>query len=181
MTTIAYRDGVIVADTWETHESFAAGTRRHTCCKLFRKTVNDKPVILGTAGGSYGGMLFVDWYGSGKEPNEFFYHMDLDEDFDVLILDQTGLYVSNRFCRPIKIEEKFYAVGSGSKAALAAMIMGASALKAVQIAVKLDPYTGGKLVSMSLDEGKLVKPKKKVVKVAHTDNLLLHSGGDSGK
>ena len=156
MTTIAYKDGVIAADSRETHETEAGGSTKHVCAKLFRKTVGEGrkayEVILATAGESSPGMIFVDWYGTGKEVPRML--LDRDPDFTCLILTPQGLFEADEYCRPVERSETAYAIGSGRKEALAAMSCGKSAVEAVRIAAIHDPYTGGRVHSMRLNEAK---------------------------
>jgi len=151
MTTIAYRDGVLAADSRVTYGE-DAGARVHFCRKLFRRKVGEgrkaHEVIIATAGESSPGMVFVDWYGSGKPTPAMFEH--LGPDFVCLVLTPKGLFEYDAYCRGEPIEEPFYAIGSGAKAALAAMHCGRSAVEAVRIAARIDPYTGGRIVSETL-------------------------------
>lgn len=146
MTTIVVRDGVMAADSQETWDGDAGGSTKHRTAKIFEKVITYKrkkwEVLIGTAGGSYSAMMFVDWYdGTPKPPPEFFFHMTLDEDFDCVVLHPSGLFVTNRFCRLLPVHDPFLAIGSGRKAAMGAMHMGADAHRAVQIACKIDPYS----------------------------------------
>ena len=151
MTTIAYRANIIAADSRETWDSDAGGTSIGNCEKLFRKRVGKREVIIGTAGGSYLGMIFVDWFGDlGKEPPTILRDAHLDEDFDVLVLDRGKVYTANHLCRLIEVIDPFIAIGSGRKAALAAMHCGRSAREAVAIACKVDPYTAPPIVTMTM-------------------------------
>lgn len=153
MTTIAYRDGVIAADSRMTYTTEGGGSRKHLCTKLYRKTITEGrrsfDVIIATAGESSPALCFVDWYGSGKSIPEAL--MEFGGDFTVLILRPDGLYEADVYCRPDKILEPYYAVGSGAKEALASMHCGKSAVDAVRVAATIDPYTGGRIVSMSLE------------------------------
>ena len=147
MTTIAYRDGVLAADS-----RLTADSGKHTCKKLFRKRITEGKktfeVIIATAGHSSSGMVFHDWYGSGKPiPDVLIHH---GGDFLCLVLRPDGLYEYDLYCRGERIEEEFYAIGSGAMAALAAMHCGKSAVDAVRIAARIDTYTGGRIVSESL-------------------------------
>lgn len=152
MTTIAYRKGVIAADSRTTIETEGGGARMFLCEKLFRKAVTIdgvlQEVIVATAGESSPGMVFLDWFGTGKEPPDRL--IDGEADFTCLVLQQDGLYEYDAWCRGIKIEDEFYAIGSGAKAALGAMQMGASAARAVEVACKIDPYSGPPITSMRL-------------------------------
>lgn len=151
MTTIAYRDGVLAADSRLTVDN-GSGARVHFCRKLFRKRITEGKktfdVVIATAGEASSGMVFHDWYGSGKPIPDVFLH--LGGDFTCLVLRPDGLFEYDVYCRAEKIEEDIYAVGSGAMAALAAMHCGKSALEAVRIAARIDLYTGGRIVSESL-------------------------------
>lgn len=152
MTTIVYRDGVLAADSRATYSTEAGGARMHSCKKLFRKTITEGKrkfdVIIATAGESSPGMVFVDWYGSGKPIPDVFLH--LGGDFACLVLRPDGLFEYDVYCRPEQIHEEFYAIGSGAKAALGALHCGKSAVESVRIACRVDPYSGGRVVSESL-------------------------------
>lgn len=154
MTVIAYRDGVIASDSRVTADSEAGGTRMFKCEKLYRKTIKigrrKLPVIIGTAGESAPGLIFVDWYGSDKPPPSQL--IDGEADFTCLILRPDGLFEVDKWCRPDKVLSKFYAIGSGAKAALGAMHKGASAIEACEIACKIDPYCALPIVSMRLKD-----------------------------
>jgi ATP-dependent protease HslVU (ClpYQ) peptidase subunit len=150
MTTIAYRGGIIAADSRETWEGEAGGTSIMRCTKLYRKRVAKRDVILATAGASFTGMVFVDWYGSGKDVPTSLTNATLEEDFDVVILDRGKVYVSNHMCRPVEIDQPFFSVGSGRKAAMGAMHCGRTAKGAVEIACLVDPFTAPPIVTMSM-------------------------------
>lgn len=156
MTTIVcdVRAGVMASDSWVTHSSEAGGSRRGIGQKLFRKRITEGrktfDVIIGTAGESSPALLFVDWYGTGQEPPQML--RELGGDFTCLILTPRGLFEADAYCRPESVLDPYWAIGSGAKAALAAMHCGKSAVEAVRVAARIDPYTGGRIVSMSLDE-----------------------------
>jgi hypothetical protein len=164
MTTIAVRGGIIAADSWATHWSEEGGARRHVCAKLYRKRVTEGrksfDVIIATAGESSPALVFVDWYGSGRVMPEVL--LNKQADFLCLILTPSGLYEVDEFCRPDLVLEPFYAIGSGAKAALAAMHCGRSAVEAVRIASRIDPYTGGRIHFASLDTPSPKRARKKV-------------------
>lgn len=160
MTTIAYRDGIIAADSRVTYGEDSGSARVHTCKKLFRKMITEGKkkfdVIIATAGESSPGLVFVDWYGSGKPVPDIFLHMG--GDFLCLVLTPQGLFEYDVYCRGEEVSDGFYAIGSGAKAALGAMHCGKSAVEAVRIAARIDPFTGGRIMSESL------LPKQKVPK-----------------
>lgn len=149
MTTIAFRDGIMAADTQETD----GNDSQHRCKKLFRCTdPKGKRVILGTAGGSFSGMIYVDHFRTGKPRPTTIEYIYEDEDFHILIWDGKKLFEVNWLWRPIQVPRpKFFAIGSGAPAALGAMHMGATAKEAVAVAKKIDIYTGGAIVAMKLN------------------------------
>lgn len=154
MTVIAYRSGIIAADSRETIEGEAGGISFQSCQKLFRKRIGRREVIIGTAGGSYLGMLFVDWY-KGLEFNaiqtpEALRDAHLEEDFEVMILERGKVYTANHICRPIEAVDRFVAIGCGRKGALTAMHAGASAKRAVELTCLVDPYCAPPVITMRM-------------------------------
>lgn len=149
MTTIVVRNGVMASDSRVTVDSEAGGARVFRCEKIFRKeTPKEGVVLIGTAGESSPGLLFVDWYGTDKPtPAEL---LEGEADIDIVVLTKRGIFSYDKWCRGEKVVGKFYAIGSGAKAALGALHMGADAIKAVKIACKIDPYSAAPIVSKRL-------------------------------
>jgi ATP-dependent protease HslVU (ClpYQ) peptidase subunit len=147
MTVIAYRDGVIAADSRVTVEGKESGIRFFdSSVKLFRKD----GCIIATAGASAPGIVFTRWYGSrSKKPPEAI--TDQKSEWTCLVLDKTGLWEWDSSLEPEQVLEKFYAIGTGCKAALGAMYMNATAVEAVQIACMIDPNCGGPVQSMTME------------------------------
>lgn len=144
MTTIAYRNGVMAADSQTSTDTEGGGARYFKCVKLYRKFAGQpNEAILGTAGETFSGLVFVDWYGTGKDAPENLIHGDAD--FTVIVLTRVdGKHVLTEFdkwCRGDEIIEPFYAVGSGAKGALVAMHCGKSAQCAVEITCLVDTYS----------------------------------------
>jgi hypothetical protein len=134
----------MVADSRMTMESEAGGARVFRCEKLYRKA----GAIIGLAGDSGPGLVFLDWYGTGRaKPTSL---IDGDADFTALVLTKKGLFEYDKWCRGEKVIGRFYAIGSGAKAALGALHMGATARRAVEIACRVDPYSAPPLVSIRL-------------------------------
>lgn len=149
MTTIVYRDGIMASDSRSTAESEAGGSRVFKCVKMYEKIVpGEGRVVIGTAGEGYPALLFVDWYGTGKEPPGTL--IDGDADFTCIVLSKRGLWEYDKWCRGEKVIGKFYAIGSGAKAALGALHMGANAAQSVRVACKIDPYSAGPIRTMRL-------------------------------
>lgn len=146
MSVICVRDGVMAADTRALHPD--AGITRGT--KLFRKRIGRRDHILGFAGNLSFSMLYYDWYGSGKPMPELLRYIPADSEFNVLILIGKQLYEADNSCRPIEVEAKFYAIGSGAQAALGAMRRGATAFEAANIACEIDSNCGKPVITMSV-------------------------------
>ena len=151
MTTIAYKDGVIASDSRATWDDWAVSR----CVKLYRAKSKSDPVkgdvIVGTAGHSSAALLFLDWLEVGGEPRLHDRGVNETTEFECLIMHKSGVWVGDRLCRLERLEEEFWAAGSGRHAALGAMWAGKSAIDAVRIATRIDPFSGGRVVSMSLE------------------------------
>jgi len=96
--------------------------------------------IIGLAGDCDQCEIFLAWYKNKKNP------ADKPEEFDeieVLELTKFGLYIYPASLSRMKVDDPFYAIGSGSQAALAAMHLGKNPIEAVEIASIIDPSTGG--------------------------------------
>lgn len=103
---------------------------------------------LGVAGAYSSAVRFVEWLrAEDKEADE----PDLT-DVSAILLAPTGVYMYEGCNTPYKLVGPFNAVGSGSQAALAAMHLGASPTEAVNVAAKVDPYTGGRITTVGLQQ-----------------------------
>lgn len=134
----------MAADSCATQTTEAGGAVKMLCEKLYRKTVDGRSVIIGTAGESVPALVFVDWYGSGKKAPKRI----KDSDFTVFVFDNGVLYESDAWCVLERVIAPYHAIGSGRKCALAAMACGKTALEAVEIAAMFDPYTAGPFIAM---------------------------------
>ena len=144
MTVIAYRDGVVSADSQETMWD----GRIQQCTKLFK--VNGS--IVATAGDSYTGLIYLEWFKKGaiEEHIPDLSMVTIDEDFECLVIENLEtIYTVNRFFQKYEIEitDGFFALGCGAGYAMAAMEMGAGSKEAVKVAIKYDAYCGGKVQS----------------------------------
>lgn len=141
MTTVAYRAGVMAADTCGIY----TGDIKGHCSKLYRKG----GAVLAFAGDLSPALVYLDWYGSAKPvPREVL--INGEADFEGLILTKRGLFEVDKWCRPDKVRHRYHAIGSGASYAMAAMMAGASALRACEIACEFDPNSRGPIVSMKL-------------------------------
>lgn len=132
MTTIAYRDGVVAADTLIT----ANGMRAGEMAKIMRRG----RLLVGFAGASRNFEAFRNWLSAGM-PGSF-----KSEGGNVFIL-APGFppIVWGDGDTPWRETAETWALGSGEAAAMGAMQVGASAERAVQAAIALDVNCGGKI------------------------------------
>lgn len=140
MTTIAYRWGVMAADSRAMVGGWKASYGSDKLHRLPDGTV------AGVVGEYASAVRFVVWLQSGEAGD----NPGLSEasvirmlkDGSLIIYEENGAF-------PVRTE--FGAWGSGSPAANAAMYMGADAAKAIEIAALLDDSTGGKVITMKCE------------------------------
>jgi ATP-dependent protease HslVU (ClpYQ) peptidase subunit len=118
--------------------------------KLFKKRIGRKEHLLGFAGGVSYAMSYIEWYGSGKPLPDELRNVPEDYGFSVLIVIGHKLYEADGIGRPLEVEAKFHAIGSGAYAALGAMHHGASAAQAARIACKIEQECGLPIQTLSL-------------------------------
>lgn len=138
MTTIVWRDGVMAADS--------RGYGGDKCPIGQKQKIRrlEDGTLVGCSSNTPGQPEAVlDWYAAGadiekapKFPENRFRFLAVKPD-GMAFLGEDSFYLAG----PLRAE--FYAVGSGQEYALGALHMGASAERAVQIAVELDVWSGG--------------------------------------
>ena len=138
MTTVAadHRSGQIVSDS-----KCISGDTWSPMTKIFRH----KDELIGVAGDVRIAMRWVKWYTAarrGAAPKL--------TNFEALILKPDGLYHVTEDAFEMKVEQGFYAIGSGAQAALAVMHAGLEPKEAVRIACLVDNNSGGALQAHSL-------------------------------
>lgn len=162
MTTVAFKAGILAADSRATEDDESA---KSNCIKLWRIQSRVEPVkgdvLLACSGDEFAAVLFKEWLESGGDPQLHARGVTDEDNFDALVVHRSGIYNANRLCCLVKTIEAYWAHGSGRQGALVAMNMGASAVKAVREAARVDPFTGGRVVSMSLDDPKPRRARKK--------------------
>jgi hypothetical protein len=136
VTTIAYRDGVLAADT----AMCLSGTMVGQMVKIVRRDDGD---MAGTSGNADFASKFQDWFmggenGESPKPTESERHMDRGVIFrkagPIEVFEPGGMF---------KISADYYAFGSGMDYAIGAMFAGAEATVAVEAAIEHDPHSGG--------------------------------------
>jgi len=122
VTTIAFRDGVMAADSMECDDA-----QKWQCVKLFRA----RAAVIGLAGDSVNSLIFLDWYRDRKNPAP---ERDTDHSFEALVASAAKLELWTELLRPQIISADYYAIGSGASVALGCMYGGSDAYTAVEAA-----------------------------------------------
>jgi ATP-dependent protease HslVU (ClpYQ) peptidase subunit len=141
MTTIAFRDGVVASDSRCETGGWIAG---HAIAKLRKSKTNGCVfAITGDAANATKLMNALIDIPDGQPPN-------LGENSRVVCFSADSKITVYEGNGSFEVICEFTAFGSGAPAALAAMMMGADARQAVEIAASIDPYTGGEIITMKV-------------------------------
>ena len=142
MTTIAFKAGVLAGD------SLATDNQKWKCTKVHRLKTEAGRLLVGYCGEVYAAHVFMDWL---KDTENSRKPEISSEDFEAIVVSESGcVTLWNQSLSPWRPEGDFFAIGSGALAAMAAMECGKSAVQAVKIACKYDPFTGGPVRSLKL-------------------------------
>ncbi|WP_374387103.1 hypothetical protein [Brevundimonas sp.] len=134
MTTIAYRDGVLAADTLATWGDSRDGR--------ISKIVKRGPILACAGGAVAGGQRFLDWVRTGMQGDPPESTTGDGEWYGYIITpdDQFCLWGPRGWER---CRGETLTLGSGSEYAKGAMSMGADAVRAVEVAILHDTKSGG--------------------------------------
>ncbi len=107
--------------------------------------------LAGFAGNHDTAAVLQNWVEHGAKEEEW--PFDENDQAAVMLVTPDGrILVYERYPFPVLMENDFYAIGSGSPYALAAMHLGCSAEQAVKTACELDVFTGGEVDTLCLNE-----------------------------
>lgn len=141
MTTIAYRNGVLAADTRALY-----GGNEIVCGRIVKVRKTKDGRLIGICGIAHPAFAYGKALSEGTELPEFGEHcgvvVEVKRNRQVFEHSYGGVLPLGRL--------KFGSWGSGSMAARAALILGYSAMRAVEIAKKCDAGTGGKIIEVEL-------------------------------
>jgi hypothetical protein len=141
LTTIAYRDGTISADTRISYSSFRNGSRD--------KLALTKHYIVALAGSTCFRGPLEQWANEGcPEDAVPDCLLENDGEFQAMLVDPDGnvFFVERGFLVPVLAD--YAAIGSGAYFAYGAMAHGANAAEAVAAAALHDHHTGGNIQSL---------------------------------
>lgn len=143
MTTIAYRAGVLAADSRAYGGPYRPSPGQK--CKIWRLKSGDRLGVSSAVPGT--GERLREWF---EDPSRCS-PAELPKDFRLLLVKANGeVYLGDdsvHLSGPIETE--YCAIGSGDVYAMGAMFMGASAVEAVQAACTFDPHTGGEIRTLT--------------------------------
>jgi hypothetical protein len=149
MTVIAYRDGLLAADSRVCNNE---GVITGSVVKLARR---EDGAIAGLCGHAGDVAMFRAWFLAGnprpwshptweaKDKGQGFAALVIELDGTVQIVDEHGV--------AYPLEAEFYARGAGAELALGAMEMGARADQAVEVACRRSVWCGGEIRTLSLE------------------------------
>jgi len=142
VTTIAYRDGIIAADTGATF----GGTQLARVTKIANNPAGN---VTGGSGDARWCGEFLDWFASGENGSP---PVQIDKDMTSVAMvarmrsHEIRMFEStNGKTGSFVIRAPYYAIGSGRGEALGAMWAGKSAAEAVAAAIALDEGTFGEI------------------------------------
>jgi ATP-dependent protease HslVU (ClpYQ) peptidase subunit len=148
MTTIAYRDRVLAADSMETDDDMKLNWKTKKVFKLPNGS------LFGGAGDAESCMILLDGLKKGIELPALPKVGDSGPDVHAILVKPNGRIYFYEGYRWTKVVEKFWAIGSGRKAALALLRYGASAVDAVKGGINTDTYSGGRVRTVKLGKRK---------------------------
>lgn len=142
MTTIAYRDGVMAADSASTY-----GNNKATQVRKVRKIGR---FLVGLSGSASLAEDFCVWLARKQRITAWPVQPTGDDGVWALLVDrETGrVFKMDKCGTPFRLYGKWFATGSGMDAAMGAMAAGASALRAVEIACTIDAGSAGPVRSV---------------------------------
>jgi hypothetical protein len=126
MSVIAWDGKILAADR--------QGTNSGSICTMEKIKKLDTGQIVAWCGRQSYGLVFLEWYLSGAD-KEKYPEVQHTEDWTCFVIaDKNGVRFYEQDYIPIPILDEFTAFGAGRDFAIGAMAMGATAIKAVQVA-----------------------------------------------
>ena len=142
MSTIAYRDGSIAGDT--------------LCCSGWVRSGRVEAKITrgpsGVLAGAVGSATFAEkllrWARLGRQGDPPKGEDTADRCDRGVVIEADGRITVYEGDGSFTLDAPFFAMGSGRELALGAMAMGASAERAIEVASRLDVYTGSEIQAL---------------------------------
>jgi ATP-dependent HslUV protease subunit HslV len=150
MTTIAYRDGVLAADSLIT-----AGNRIATSVSATKIVRLSDGRLLGHCGQMRHMKPLIAFLEGRAER-----YPDMEKDATAMVVHLDGrveLHYGRHPDEAFEEDAEFFAIGSGAELALGAMAVGASAIDAVRAAIRFDTSSGGEVKHLELQSSSVTK------------------------
>ena len=122
--------------------------------KIRRIKYHGQPAIAGGCGTVVFSNAVIEWLDRGAPADDRPEMPGPDDSFTVLVVSENGAYLYCDSVHPVPIGHINWAIGSGQEYALGAMVAGASAKKAVEIACTLDVNSGMGVDTLTLGKAK---------------------------
>jgi len=107
--------------------------------------------LLAVSGDLTRGLELVKWFKAGQDPEKLpAFQLTLADYVPLLAINKDGVYLFEMGHMPFKIEEPFFACGSGRDCALTAMHLGRDAVQAVQITCEVLTNCGNGIDTLTL-------------------------------
>jgi hypothetical protein len=144
MTTIAYRSGIIAADTGLTDN----GLRDAQIEKIAKR---EDGAVAGAAGAAWWIVAFLEWFKNGGEQP----HIPPETAFSCAMVitsrRKVTLYESHKgHTRDYVVKAPYHAIGSGREVALGAMFVGAHPKDAIKASMLHNDGTYGRVMSLKV-------------------------------
>jgi ATP-dependent protease HslVU (ClpYQ) peptidase subunit len=143
MTVLAYRNGVLAADTSVWSNNVLSGE----IVKIARRRDG---ALIGIAGSVAAGQTMIDHFlkADGLE-------IERPDEVECIVVDQDGKIITYDADHIAEVEAEFEASGAGYQIAHGALAAGASAEEAVAIAIQNHAKCSGDVISLSHNSGRL--------------------------
>lgn len=154
MTTIAYKAGVMAADS----RAYAGFNSPLGAKRKIRRLPDG--TLIGCSTNQVGvGEAVMDWYAAGADPEKAPSLSETKFTFLAVRPNGQAFYAYDGFTLSGPISGSCFAIGSGEGIAHGAMRAGATAKRAVEIACDCDVWTGRPVVTISHVRGPLTQRK----------------------
>lgn len=139
MTTIAANREMVAADSQGTREDGLIVSMREQKVKVLGP---DRDIVA-CQGREDEITEFEEWWDQGRPVDET-PDLGSDDGFAAIVLTREGkLFKVYERCTPVEVPDDFIALGSGDAVAMGAMAAGKTPEEAIEIACRLNMYTGG--------------------------------------
>lgn len=142
MTTIAYRNGIIAADT-----GLVGGGLKD--CQMNKIAKRADGAVAGACGAAWWIQAFLTWFQKGGDMPH-----SKSSSYGIVVRSPRSLiqiFESDEgTTRRLKVRAPYYAIGSGCRIAIGAMFAGATPTDAVRAAMAHDDSTYGRVTSLRM-------------------------------